>query len=116
MGNKGKDNKGPVLPNQTMMFLRGFIGLYLVYLGFTLFKDESYIASRLAVYVFSVLFIIAGGFIVALVVKAAIKGEYEGGKADPSIYEEDELDELEGNSDLEENIQVESENVTEREE
>ena len=51
-----------------------------------------------------------------MVVKAAIKGEYEGGKADPSIYEEDELDELEGNSDLEENIQVESENLTEREE
>lgn len=109
MGNKGKDNKGPVLPNQTMMFLRGFIGLYLVYLGFTLFKDESYIASRLAVYVFSVLFVIAGGLIVAWVVKAAIKGEYEGGKADPSIYEEDELKEIE------ENIQVESENMAENE-
>ena len=116
MGNKEKDNKGPVLPNQTMMFLRGFIGLYLIYLGFTLFKDESYIASRLAVYIFSILFVIAGGVIVAFVVKAAIKGEYEGGKADPSIYEEDELVEIEEKNDLEENIQVESEKVIESEE
>lgn len=90
MGNDKKENQGPVLPNQTMMFLRGFIGLYLVYLGFTLFRDESYVAPRMIVYVFSVLFIVVGAIIAIWVVKIAIKGEYQGGKADPSIYEDDD--------------------------
>ena len=87
---KDEKKKTVVFPTQTMMFLRGFIGCYLIYLGVTLFQDESYIAPRPLVLICSVVFVLAGAVIAVWVVRTAIKGEYAGGKAD--ISDEDDED------------------------
>ena len=44
--NKKKDTNKTVLPNQAMLFLRGLIGFYLIYLAYELIRDESRVAPR----------------------------------------------------------------------
>lgn len=86
--NKKQDNRKQVLPNQAMLFLRGFIGFYLIYLACGLIRDESKVAPRMVVIVFSIIFVIAGVFMLIWIIRSWIRGEYVGGKADISVDEE----------------------------
>ena len=91
--NKDSDNQkktGKVLPNQTMLFLRGFIGGYLVYLAYELIRDEGPVSPRPVIIIFAILFVLAGGCLVAWVIRSFFRGEYIGGKADICIEEEEE--------------------------
>ncbi len=88
INNKKQDDKKQVLPNQAMLFLRGFIGGYLIYLAYELIRDESRTAPRMIVIIFSIIFVIAGIFILVWMIRSWIRGEYVGGKADISVDEE----------------------------
>ena len=57
-------------------------------------KDESYIAPRALVIFCSILFVVAGIFMLVWIMRSFIKGEYVGGKADiqEEITEEIPLD------------------------
>lgn len=90
MGNKNKkeDANKIVLPNQAMLFLRGAIGCYLMYLAYELIRDESRVAPRPVIIIFSVIFVIAGIIMVIWIIRSWIRGEYVGGKADISLDEE----------------------------
>ena len=104
---KQSNEKKPVLPTQAMLFLRGFIGFYLIYLAYGLIRDESKIAPEAVVIVCSILFFVVGIFMVCWIIRSWIKGEYIGGKADSSDeeeyteyeedFEEDSKDLIEGN-------------------
>lgn len=87
MNNQNKKEKKTYLPTQAMLFLRGSVGVYLIYLAYELFRDESSSAPRMAVMVFSIIFIIAGAIIVFGIIRSWIRGEYVGGKADISEEE-----------------------------
>lgn len=110
MGNKNKkeDASKTVLPNQAMLFLRGFIGFYLIYLAYELIRDESRVAPRPVVIICSVIFVIAGIFMVVWIIRSWIRGEYIGGKADISTeeeyreYEEDFIEEVQEETTVEE--------------
>ena len=91
--NKDSDKKektGKVLPTQAMLFLRGFIGGYLMYLAYELIRDEGLVSPRPVIVIFAVLFVLAGGCVVAWVIRSFLRGEYIGGKADVSTEEEEE--------------------------
>ena len=88
INNKEQNNQKQVLPNQAMLFLRGFIGFYLIYLAYELIRDESKVAPRMVVVIFSIIFIIAGIFMLVWIIRSWVKGEYVGGKADTSVDEE----------------------------
>ena len=77
-----KETNTKQYPSQIMLALRGFIGFYLLYLAVELIKDESYIAPRVLVIVCSILFFVAGIFMLVWIMRSFIKGEYVGGKAD----------------------------------
>lgn len=83
-----KENNKKVLPTQAMLFLRGSVGVYLMYLAFDLFKDESMSASRMVIIIFSIIFAVAGAIIVFGAIRTWIRGEFVGGKADVSDDEE----------------------------
>ena len=112
MGNKNKkeDTNKTVLPNQAMLFLRGFIGFYLIYLAYELIRDESKVAPRPLIIICSVLFVVAGVFMVVWIIRSWIRGEYIGGKADVSVdeeyveYEEDFAEDVQEETKLEENM------------
>ena len=53
--NKKKDTNKPVLPNQAMLFLRGAIGFYLMYLAYELIRDESRVAPRPVIIICAIL-------------------------------------------------------------
>lgn len=99
--NKKKDTNKPVLPNQAMLFLRGAIGFYLMYLAYELIRDESRVAPRPVIIICAILFVAAGAVLVVWIIRSWIRGEYIGGKADLSIeeeyveYEEDFIEEQE---------------------
>jgi len=115
MNKENQENNKKVLPTQAMLFLRGSVGVYLMYLAFDLLKDESMSASRMVIFIFSIIFAVAGAIIVFGIVRTWMRGEFVGGKADVSDdeeyteYEEDiigdipeeKIEELEG-SDKEE--------------
>ena len=86
--NKKQDEQKQVLPNQAMLFLRGFIGFYLIYLAYGLIRDESKVAPRMVVIIFSIIFVIAGIFMLVWIIRSWIRGEYVGGKADTTVDEE----------------------------
>ena len=88
INNKEQNNQKQVLPNQAMLFLRGFIGFYLIYLAYGLIRDESKVAPRMVVIIFSIIFVIAGIFMLVWIIRSWIRGEYVGGKADISVDEE----------------------------
>lgn len=92
--NKETNEKTRQFPTQIMLALRGFIGFYLLYLAVELIKDESYIAPRALVIFCSILFVVAGIFMLVWIMRSFIKGEYVGGKADiqEEITEEIPLD------------------------
>lgn len=92
--NKETNEKTRQFPTQIMLALRGFIGFYLLYLAVELIKDESYIAPRALVIFCSILFVVAGIFMLVWIMRSFIKGEYVGGKADiqEEITEEISLD------------------------
>ena len=92
--NKEANEKTRQFPTQIMLALRGFIGFYLLYLAVELIKDESYIAPRALVIFCSILFVVAGIFMLVWIMRSFIKGEYVGGKADiqEEITEEIPLD------------------------
>ena len=110
MGNENKkeDTNKTVLPNQAMLFLRGAIGCYLMYLAYELIRDESMVAPRPIIIVCAVLFVIAGAVLVVWIIRSWIRGEYIGGKADTSVdeeyeeYEEDFVGEVQEITKLEE--------------
>ena len=95
INNKKQDNQKQVLPNQAMLFLRGFIGCYLIYLAYELIRDESKAAPRMIVIIFSIIFVIAGIFMLVWIIRSWIRGEYVGGKADNSVDEEYEEETIE---------------------
>ena len=88
INNKEQNNQKQVLPNQAMLFLRGFIGFYLIYLAYGLIRDESKVAPRMVVIIFSIIFVIAGIFMLVWIIRSWIRGEYVGGKADTTVDEE----------------------------
>lgn len=88
-----QENNKKVLPTQAMLFLRGAVGVYLMYLAYDLFLDESRSASRMVIIIFSIIFMVAGAVIVFGIIRTWIRGEYVGGKAD--IWEEEEYAEYE---------------------
>lgn len=106
--NKKKDTNKTVLPNQAMLFLRGLIGFYLIYLAYELIRDESRVAPRPVIIICAILFIIAGAVLVVYIIRSWIRGEYIGGKADTSVdeeyeeYEEDFVGEVQEITKLEE--------------
>ena len=110
MGNENKkeNTNKTVLPNQAMLFLRGAIGCYLMYLAYELIRDESRVAPRPVIIICAVLFAIAGVVLVVWIIRSWIRGEYIGGKADTSVeeeyteYEEDFTEEEQDETKLEE--------------
>jgi len=85
---KSQEKNKQVLPNQGMLFLRGTVGVYLMYLAYDLLRDESKTAPRMTIIIFSIIFAVAGAVIVFGIVRTWIRGEYIGGKADTSEDEE----------------------------
>lgn len=77
------------LPTQMMLMIRGFLGLYLLYLAVDLIKNESMVNPRMIIIICSVLFVISGIILFILSARSFLRGEYVGGKAD---IEEDTSD------------------------
>ncbi len=91
--NKKKNEKKIILPTQTMLWLRGFIGLYLIYLAYELMRGEYGTAPSTIFILCSILFFAAGLIIVISMIRSWMKGEYVGGKADISEDEDIEFEE-----------------------
>lgn len=118
MNDQNKKDKKTYLPTQAMLILRGSIGVYLMYLAYELFRDESKVAPRMIVIVFSIVFMVAGAIIFVGIIRKYIRGEYVGGKADTSNEEEYTEYEEEFTEDIagEEIAALEASNVEEKEE
>jgi len=92
MDNNEKKTKR-YLPNQSMLTIRVVVGGYLVYLAYDIVSTEALTVPRIGIILFSILFAVAGLFIVIATIRSFIKGEYIGGKADftEDEYEEDNM-------------------------
>lgn len=78
-------------PTSIMLFLRVFIGGYLMYLAYQLISTADTSMSMPVKYGFCGVFIIAGLGLIILSVKMMIKGQYQGGFGDVSDEEDNVL-------------------------
>lgn len=83
-------NSKKYLPNQSMLFLKGVIGAYLVYLGYDIVSTEILSEARIGIMIVAGLFVIAGITLVVTTVRSFIRGEYVGGRADNTEEEYEE--------------------------
>lgn len=91
--NENNKSKNPKLPTSIMLFLRIFIGGYLCYLAYQIMTGGDTTANPIVVYVFSVIFVIAGIGLIILSLKMIIRGEYQGGFGDIEAKNEEIIDE-----------------------
>lgn len=87
---KEQTNSKKYLPNQSMLFLKGLIGGYLVYLAYDIISTEILAEARIGIIVAAGLFVLAGIVLVITTVRTFIRGEYVGGKADITEEEYEE--------------------------
>lgn len=77
-------------PTSMMLFIRVFIGGYLMYLSYQLTTGGENSMNRAVSMAFVVLFSLAGIALIIISLKMMIKGEYQGGMAD---FDEEDLTE-----------------------
>lgn len=92
MSNQNNQKK---LPSQTVLMIRGFIALYLMYMASDMLKTEDISNPRMIIIGSAVLFIVVGVILLISIIRCFIKGEYEGGKADISEEDTEEAEVIE---------------------
>lgn len=85
---KDEERKSKFYNNQTVLTIRVLVGGYVIYLAYQIFTDPN---KNTWTTIFAGLFVIIGAFLVIASLMHLIKGEYQGGKADVSDSEENEV-------------------------
>lgn len=93
------------LPTQMMLIVRVLVGVYLYYTVYSLISGGGIAAAEGGNKIFfvlaTILFVVAGAFLIVKSAKDLLAGNYEGGKLDPKKDMEEEADEIEWRGSLE---------------
>ncbi len=84
-------NNKKKLPTQMTLTIRVFIAVYLLYMAVDMIKTEDITNPRMIIMGAAALFAVVGVVLIIWVLRTFIRGEYEGGRADISESEEEEI-------------------------
>ena len=87
--NDQNEKKEKKLPTQMVLLVRGIGALYLLYMAFEMIKMENLEDPRRFIIICAAAFVIIGAGLFIWTLRSFIKGEYEGGKADPGSMDKE---------------------------